>query len=126
MSIEIERGFLVASLPLDRANQPRHLQHECIANADNGVEARVRAADGDFALTVSDRRIEKYRTRYPLGKLIAENDSFEGAPPALHLVDVELPTVEAAESFRPAAWFGAEDTAGSSYRNKALALVGLK
>lgn len=68
--------------------------------------------------------IRKMRYRYPLGALTAELDIFEGFLAGLRYVEVEFPSIEAAETFVPPAWFGRELTGDGRYTNAALAQSG--
>lgn len=154
MTLEIERKFLVTSLPEDFTTHPHcHLRQGYIASTEEGIEVRVRAADGYFTLTIKSaggqvrtevevqlstqdfealwtltgsRRVEKYRTRYPLGGPVAEVDIFEGSLRPLQLAEIEFSNVDAAEAFRPPDWFGQDVTANPRYKNKSLALYGLQ
>lgn len=61
--------------------------------------------------------------RYPDGKVLPltiELDVFEGAYAGLLLAEVEFPSVDAAESFIPPAWFGRDVTFSGKYQNSRL------
>ena len=65
--------------------------------------------------------VEKTRYRIPVGKYTAELDIFHGRHEGLLLVEVEFPSVEAANAFTPPAWFGQDVSNDSRYRNSWLA-----
>lgn len=76
-----------------------------------------------------DRRVSKRRYRVPLDDaghagLVAEVDFYEGALDGLCTVEVEFPSLAAAEAFRPPAWFGREVTGVGAWTNAALARNG--
>lgn len=67
-----------------------------------------------------------YKTRYliPLeGGLTAELDIFEGVLEGLIFAEVEFPDVEAADSFTPPEWFGAELSSDKRYTNYHLSTL---
>lgn len=51
-----------------------------------------------------------------------ELDLFEGALAPLMLVEVEFPTMEAAEAFSAPDWFGDDVTEEKRFKNKAMAI----
>ena len=75
--------------------------------------------------------VEKTRYKIPLNSqfsslnsqfpLTAELDIFHGAHEGLRLVEVEFPSVEAADRFTPPAWFGPDVSTDPRYRNSYLA-----
>ena len=68
------------------------------------------------------RMIEKRRYRVPLpGGQTAELHVHEGHLTGLNYVEVEFPTAEAANDFRPPAWFGREVTEDERFSYKTLA-----
>ena len=68
------------------------------------------------------RMIEKRRYRIPLAnKLTAELHVHGGAFAGLNYVEVEFPTVEAANEFRPPSWFGREVTKDARFSYTTLA-----
>lgn len=152
MELEIERKFLVTTLPSDLAEHPRSgLRQGYLAITEEGVEVRVRAAGDEYTLTVKSagelvrtevgvpitaaqfealwpltagRRIEKQRTRYPLGSLVADVDVYEGDLAPLQILEVEFTSLEDSRAFEPPAWLGMEVTDDLRYKNKNLALAG--
>lgn len=66
--------------------------------------------------------VSKTRYRIPLADgLTAELDIFHGAHQGLRIVEVEFPSVEAADTFTPPAWFGEDVSTDPRYRNSWLA-----
>ena len=66
--------------------------------------------------------VSKTRYRIPLADgLTAELDIFHGAHQGLCIVEVEFPSVEAADTFTPPAWFGEDVSTDPRYRNSWLA-----
>ena len=66
----------------------------------------------------------KTRYRIPLsGGLTAELDIFHGVHEGLLLVEVEFPSVEAADAFVAPAWFGDDVSGDPRYRNSYLASI---
>ena len=66
--------------------------------------------------------VSKTRYRIPLHDgLTAELDIFHGMHNGLILVEVEFPTVEAADAFVAPDWFGEDVSADPRYRNSYLA-----
>lgn len=145
--MEIERKFLIAEMPsLEDAVSVR-LRQGYIATGPHS-EVRLRDADGAYRLTVKSgtgtvreereivldkaqfealwpatrgRRIEKRRMTLPVGSLRYEVDVYCGALESLSVVEVEFPSLEEANAFRPPAWFGSEVTDDPAYKNAALA-----
>ena len=72
-----------------------------------------------------DRRLEKSRHRVAVGEYTAEVDLFGGALSGLCLVEVEFPSVAAAEAFSAPDWFGRDVTGRPGWSNASLALHGL-
>ena len=66
--------------------------------------------------------VSKTRYRIPLADgLTAELDLFHGVHDGLRIVEVEFPSVEAADRFKPPVWFGEDVSADPRYRNSYLA-----
>ncbi len=144
--MEIERKYLVASLPKDLAQYPFHLIEQAYLCTKPVV--RIRRQDAEYILTYKGKGLmvreeynlplteEAYRhllakadgtiltkKRYliPLsGNLKAELDIFGGAFDGLKLVEVEFPSEESANSFVPPSWFGEDVTFSSAYHNSTL------
>jgi CYTH domain-containing protein len=136
MGMEHERKFLVRGDPPEGGEAVAMRQAYVAIDGDRTV--RVRRAGDRATLTVKagrgmsrteiemdldldtfddlwalgrDRAVEKRRTRVPLeGDVVAEVDDFGGRHEGLRMVEVELPTAEAAQRFVAPAWFGREVT----------------
>lgn len=67
--------------------------------------------------------VSKTRYRIPIGPLTAELDLFHGRHEGLRVVEVEFPSVEAADAFVPPAWFGDDVSSDPRYRNSYLASI---
>lgn len=149
MGTEIERKFLVASVPAPVGGQEGTTIRQGYLATDGPAEVRLRDDDGELSLTVKSQgtlsrtevdlaldaeafaalwpltegaRVEKRRIRAPLpGGLLAEVDVFGGALTGLVVVEVEFGDASAAEAFAPPSWFGEEVTTDPRFKNKALA-----
>ncbi len=148
---EIERKFLVASMPSDGEVRRRRAIAQGYLAMDDRSEVRLREIDDRRVLTVkggsglirdevevellpaqfdalwpatAGRRLSKSRLEIPLGELVAELDVYEEELAGLATVEVEFPSEEHAAAFRPPGWFGAEVTGDPRYRNQALAVRG--
>jgi CYTH domain-containing protein len=147
-SLEIERRWLVAELPLEFLNLPRALIRQGYLTAQGAPhEVRIRAYEGQHELTVKvgmgisrteipisisaeqfnelwpatiGARIEKLRTRIAHHGNIIDLDLYT-SPAGLLSAEVEFPSVELAEQFVVPSWFGREVTDESCYRNRGLA-----
>lgn len=147
--MEIERKWLVTSLPELVGITPFRISQGYVMLDSNGAELRVRRRDENCTLTYKSgaglvrteielrieptvfeqfwpltvgRRIEKIR--YPLRLTetnLLELDVFQGALEGLVVAEVEFSTTEAAGRFVPPAWLGTDVTGDSKYRNRELA-----
>jgi CYTH domain-containing protein/CHAD domain-containing protein len=149
--IEVERKFLVVSLPGDLDGFPSEPIEQGYLALDGDVEVRLRRrgergpvltikSGGGLARVEQEfeigenrfgalwpltegRRLEK--TRYSVaaeGGLLFELDVYTGALRGLMTAEVEFPSVEASALFEPPSWLGLEVTEDPSYKNRALAL----
>lgn len=148
--IEIERKFLVKTMP-DLSNaQKMYIHQGYLTDSSDSIEVRLRRKDDQYFITVKSgsgmvraeretsidqhqfeslwpdtqgKRIEKYRWK---GQLKTHQtyqlDKFLGSLEPLMLVEVEFSSLEQADNFEPADWFGREVTADKNYKNKALAM----
>ncbi len=152
MGQEIERKFLVQSMPdLSQAKAAEIRQGYLTAPGDS-VELRLRQkgalhfltlkGEGDvvrredeaeitaevfetFWPATEGRRVEKTRYTGALpGGWDYEFDVFAGALDGLCMVEVEFPDEEAANGFTPPDWFGAEVSKDKRYKNRSLAIDG--
>ena len=145
--IEIERKFLVKTLPdLSQAHK-KYIHQGYITHTNDSVEVRLRQKEQHFFITVKSgcgmvrneheisvdqqqfetlwpetqfRRIEKHRWTGQLGTQTFELDIFMGELKPLMLVEIEFSSIEEADNFKPAHWFGREVTLDKLYKNKAL------
>ena len=143
--MEIERKFLVRTLPADLDQYPcRHIR-QVYVSTDPVIRARQK--DKEHILTVKGegflqreefelpltgeqfkrlaaksegRAVEKKRYCIPYGAHTIELDIF--APPfaPLILAEVEFESVEDANAFVPPDWFGEDVTGESEYTNAAI------
>ena len=151
--VEIERKFLVATLPHLHMPEPVLVRQGYLTAAEDTVEIRLRQKVDACFMTLKSgtgwqrseyeimidrsqfdvlwpatdgRRVEK--TRYP-GRLgdqrVFELDVFSGVLAPLTLVEVEFTAVEAAAEFVPPTWFGMNVTDNKCFNNKSLAANGL-
>ncbi len=148
--MEIERKFLVKSLPEDIRRYPCQQLEQGYLCTDPVV--RIRRQDDDYILTykskgflareeynlpltkesyahlrekIDGHLIAKTRYRIPLDEnLTAELDIFWSVHEGLRLVEVEFASKEAARAFTPPAWFGEEVTYSSRYHNSTLSQMG--
>lgn len=130
--VEIEQGYLCTSptLRIRRAGEAYILTvKEKVRTESTAIQNR----EEEFALTADryahlrtkcdGQLIRKTRYRVPLdGGLTAELDVFHGAHAGLLLVEVEFPTLQAADAFVAPAWFGPDVSLDHRYRNSYLAL----
>lgn len=147
--IEIERRFLVVSLP-EPLPEPMRIEQSYLVTSP--VSVRVRRIGDRRVLTLkagsglerteierdltddefdalwsqpTELRIEKRRHRVALaGGEVAELDLFDGSLAGRSLVEVEFESTGAAHAFEPPAWFGREVTDDGRYTNARLARDG--
>ena len=144
--MEIERKFLLKSLPEDLSCYPStHIWQGYLAKHPT---LRIRREDESYTLTyksggplvreeynlplkeesfrhlsekIDGIPVMKRRYRIPLPPYTIELDIFEGAHQGIVLAEVEFPDVAAAEAFSPPSWFGEEVTYDHRYANSYLA-----
>ena len=149
--MEIERKYLVNSLPEDLGAYPhveieqgylctsptlriRRMGDFFILTVKEKVRTTTSAIvnrEEEFSMSPDSyarlkgkcdgNMVEKTRYRIPVGEYTAELDIFHGRHEGLRLVEVEFPTVEAADAFVPPAWFGQDVSNDPHYRNSWLA-----
>ncbi len=152
MSKEIERKFLVNSLPDLSGTQKAVVRQGYLTAPDDSTELRLRQKNDRYFLTLKGggglvrvereaeisadqfetfwpetegRRVEKERFTgaLPDGRVF-ELDIFQGNLAPLQLVEVEFSSEDEAHSFAPPAWFGADVTEDKRYKNKNMAIDG--
>lgn len=144
--MEIERKFLVQSLPDNLNDYPYHQIDQGYLCTDPVV--RIRKQDEEYYLTYKSRGlmvreeynlpltrdayehllskidsilISKKRYLIPLdSELTIELDIFEGELAPLILAEVEFHTEEDANAFTPPEWFGEDVTYSTDYHNSVL------
>jgi len=148
MSTEIERKFLVPTLPeLDRPFRFKRIRQGYLQN-DGGTEVRMREWNRKFFLTMKSGagvardeteirlqrqqfeslwshpnldKIIKERAVFKTGSFTFEIDRYEQELSGLIVVEVEFENLEAAGSFEVPSWFGPEITFDSRFKNRSLA-----
>ena len=151
MAREIERKFLLPSLPADRLQGPGERIEQGYVAIDATAEVRVRRRGRQSTLTVKSApartRIEEeieidearfaslweltagrrvVKTRYLLehGGATIEIDEYHDALSGLVTAEVEFPTEPASDAFDPPPWLGQEITGDRRYANQTLATGG--
>lgn len=150
---EIERKFLVESLPEDLDRYPHEeIRQGYIAIAEDGTEVRLRKKGNGYFLTVKSggskirpeneieitedqfnslwpttegKQLEKVRYYIPYGNQTIELDIYRGQLAGLISAEVEFESPEKSDQFSPPEWFGREVTDNQRYKNQNLALRGL-
>jgi CYTH domain-containing protein len=147
--IEIERKFLVKTMPDLSHAQKVYIHQGYITHSNDSVEVRLRQKDEQYFITVKSgsgmvrneheisidqqqfetlwpetegKRIEKHRWTGRLNEQTFELDIFTGDLKSLVLVEVEFSSAKEADNFEPTDWFGREVTADKRYKNKSLAM----
>lgn len=150
--MEIERKFLVETLPAHYSTYPYHEIEQAYLCTSPVV--RIRREDSHYYLTYKSKGLlsrEEYnlplteqaylhllskadgrilsKRRYLIPfegtSLVIELDLFKKEYEGLFLAEVEFPTEEAALAFQPPAWFSKDVTFTGEYQNSRLALKGL-
>jgi len=152
MTVEIERKFLVTSLPeaMDRYRHERIMQGYIVVGAD-GSEVRLRRkgrkhfeavkmgrgeirSELEVELTAaqfdtlweatSGRRIDKTRYEIRHAGVVMEVDVYHGELAGLVTAECEFASPEESRRFVPPDWFGREVTNDPAYKNQSLAVRG--
>ena len=128
---EIEQGYLCTSptLRIRRMGDVFVLTvKEHLAGTSTAIQNREeefampRDSYGRLKAKCDGNLVVKTRYRIPVADgLTAELDLFHGVHEGLRLVEVEFPSVEAADAFVPPAWFGEDVSSDHRYRNSYLA-----
>lgn len=144
-SYEIERKYLIPTLPKDLHTYPYHEIEQGYLCTEPVV--RIRRQDDEYYLTykskglmireeynlplteksythlkskIDGRLISKRRYLIPFGSHTIELDIFSSPENGLCLAEVEFPSEEAALSFTAPDWFGKDVTNSSRYHNSNL------
>lgn len=150
MADEIERKFLVKSLPDGMQGETPILQG--YLTHDEHLEVRIRQFGDQCFLTVKEgagllrreteieisagqfhslwpategRRLEKVRSLVDHGSYRLEVDRYLGDLEPLLVAEVEFPSIEASERFEKPDYLGQEITEVEAYKNVSLAMHGL-
>lgn len=144
---EIEQGYLCTS-PTLRIRRMGDVFILTVKEHLAGTSTAIQNREEEFTMSRSSyerlktkcdgNMVEKTRYKIPLNSqfsglsartpglnsqspLTAELDIFHGAHEGLRLVEVEFPSVEAADAFIPPSWFGEDVSTDPRYRNSYLA-----
>ena len=128
--VEIEQGYLCTS-PTLRIRRMGDAFILTVKEKQRNASSAIVNREEEFTLTADKfnllkskcdgRMVCKTRYRIPVGEYTAELDIFHGAHEGLRLVEVEFPSVEAADRFAPPSWFGPDVSSDPRYRNSWLA-----
>ncbi|MDD5945104.1 MAG: CYTH domain-containing protein [Clostridia bacterium] len=149
--MEIERKFLVKSIPDNLESYRKKEIEQCYISTDPTI--RLRKSNDSYILTVKGKgsiareefeleltqsqyerlsykaetpAVAKTRYLIPIdGGLTAELDIYYGRLSGLATVEVEFSTVSDAEAFIPPNWFGEDVSRDKRYKNTWLAVNGL-
>lgn len=151
-STEIERKFLLDSLPDDIEQRPHSIIKQGYIVTDSSNEVRVRAKGGDYYLTVKQgsglsrneveiaiseqqfnalwaltagKRVEKTRYDYQDSGSLIEIDVYTSELSPLKVAEVEFASVDESRSYTIPSFFGREVTEDKSYKNASLAVRGM-
>lgn len=144
--MEIERKFLIHTLPEDLRSYPCDQITQAYISTSPVI--RVRQKNDEFILTVKSegllareevempiteeaflhllekkdgRSIEKRRYKIPDGKgYLIELDVFEGVYKGFCMAEVEFPNLDEANAYEPPAWFGTDVTMDPAFHNSSL------
>jgi len=150
--LEIERKFLVKTLPDLRGFVFRKIEQGYVIVAKEDTEMRIRNEEGIFTQTVKQgtgltrmeaemvitadqfellwpytagRRISKTRYRIPFKANDIELDLYQGPLAGLIIAEVEFESETLSAAFEKPEWFGKEVTGNIHYLNQHLAVYGL-
>lgn len=149
---EIERKFLLDTLPNDIEQQPHNVIRQGYITTQSENEVRVRAKDDDYFLTIKqgsglsrnevemaisedqfnalwgltvNKRIEKTRYNYQDLASLVEIDVYRNSLDPLKVAEVEFSSVEESRYFKAPTFFGLEVTDDKAYKNASLAVHGI-
>lgn len=147
-SYEIERKYLIHSLPDDLESYPYHEIEQAYLCTEPVV--RIRKQDDEYYMTykskglmireeynlpltaesyahlktkIDGHLISKRRYLIPHGEHTIELDVFHSPRSGLTLAEVEFSSEEAALSFQAPDWFGEDVTGSSEYHNSNLSKI---
>jgi len=149
---EIERVFLIKSLPPNLKQYPCEQIRQGYLSLDINHEIRIRQKDNLYSYTeklghglaraeiekeitpeefasqwpqTADRQVIKTRHKIPYQGNLIEVDTYGGSLLGSIRAEVEFPSIEMAEKFVPPDWFGEEVTDDPHYRIGYLLTHGL-
>lgn len=151
---EIEKKFIIKNIPFDLSCFRSSEIHQCyVAVEENYSEVRIRNIDKQYFLTIKsvstfirfeeelplepvkgeqlielfkERGVNKTRYFIPCQEFMIELDLYKGQLEGLMIAEVEFKSPEEAIKFIKPAWFGEDVTYDDRYKNRNLALYGLK
>ena len=151
-STEIERKFVLHSLPDDIEHKPHSVIRQGYIVTDSSNEVRVRAKGRDYFLTVKQgsglsrneveiaiteqqfdalwtltagKRVEKTRYDYQDSGSLIEIDVYTSDLSPLMVAEVEFTSEDESSRYTVPAFFGLEVTEDKSYKNASLAVRGI-
>jgi len=150
---EIERKFLIESLPPDLDKFPKkEISQGYLAITPDGTEVRLREKGDKYYQTIKTsggkvrgeteieitkeqfkslwpmtegKRVEKIRYEIPYQNSLIELDVYASALKGLLTAEVEFKTEKGSDEFVPPEWFGKEVTEDKRYKNQNLAIAGI-
>ncbi len=149
---EIERKYLLDTLPDDIKQLPYAIIRQGYINTDSHCEVRVRAKGDDCFLAIkqgsglvrteveivisenqfndlwgltANKRVEKTRYNMQSGSSLIEIDVYLNSLAPLMSAEVEFTSVDESRLFIVPAFFGREVTHDKAYRNASLAVHGI-
>lgn len=150
--IEIERKYLLDTLPDDLEKHPNKSISQGYITTDSHNEVRIRSKGDDCFLTVkqgsglcrteveivisenqfnalwkltANKRVEKIRYDYQGLSSLLEIDVYSNELAPLKVVEIEFNSVDESHHFTPPAFFGREVTDDKAYKNASLAIHGI-
>lgn len=123
-SVAIEQGY-ISTDPVIRIRRKgekyilTYKGHGLMAREE--VEAFISSEDYSKLLRkIEGNLIVKRRYNIPYNEYTIELDIFDGHMKGLIMAEVEFPSIDAANSFIPPAWFGEDVTGDHRYHNSAM------
>ena len=120
--MEIERKFLIKSLPDDLNHYPCDTLTQAYISTEPVIRVRPLSEESfTHLLTKKDGiSIEKKRYKIPDTPYLIELDVFEGDYSGFCMAEVEFPDIEHANAYTAPSWFGPEVTMDSRFHNSSL------
>ena len=149
MDLEIERKFLVRTLPENLTKfRSSEISQGYLVSTDEGLQVRLRSKDEKYTLTykrglgnvreerevaltreqfatlwpaTEGKRLSKTRYEIPSGDRVVEIDIYSGKHDGLIVAEVEFDDEASAINFQPPDWLGDDVTGDPRYSNQLLA-----